>query len=172
MGRRGPKPQPSALKRLRGNPGKRRLNEREPKPQSGLPRVPSWLRPEVRKHWKKIAPMLDDIGVMTVIDGIALALLCEALGDYIRARGIVERVADEGQPFLTTTDKGNVIQHPAVGVMNKAWERVLKMLREFGMTPSSRSGLETGKPDDVDPVSLLMARLMARFNERRGGNGK
>ena len=44
MGARGPAPEPTALKILAGNPGKRKLPENEPQPQ-GTPICPAWLSP-------------------------------------------------------------------------------------------------------------------------------
>ena len=46
MATRGRKPKPTALKVLEGNPGKRPLNENEPKPERKAPECPSWLEPE------------------------------------------------------------------------------------------------------------------------------
>jgi hypothetical protein len=51
MGRRGPRPEPSSLKLLKGNPGKRPLNEREPKPPAGAPEAPAHLDEEARREW-------------------------------------------------------------------------------------------------------------------------
>jgi P27 family predicted phage terminase small subunit len=87
------------------------------------------------------------MGVLTVADGVALALLCDALVDFLHAAAIVK---EEG--CIARTDKGVLFQHPAVGVKNKAWERVVKVLREFGMTPTSRPGIHaTGKREKGDP---------------------
>lgn len=92
--------------------------------------------------------MLREMGVLTKADGLALALLCEPLVRYIEARDLVEAEAKgpDKIKFIATTDKGTVYQHPLVGVMNKAWEQAAKMAREFGLTPSSRSGLHATPP--------------------------
>ena len=42
----GRKPKPTALKKLEGNPGKRKLNTKEPMPGKGMPDCPKWLLPE------------------------------------------------------------------------------------------------------------------------------
>ena len=45
----GRKPKPTALKKLEGNPGKRKLNTKEPVPGKGMPDCPKWLLPEAMK---------------------------------------------------------------------------------------------------------------------------
>lgn len=45
----GRKLKPTAVKKLEGNPGKRKLNAKEPIPARGMPDCPEWLLPEVRK---------------------------------------------------------------------------------------------------------------------------
>ena len=42
----GRKPKPTAVKKLEGNPGKRKLNTKEPNPGKGMPDCPAWLLPE------------------------------------------------------------------------------------------------------------------------------
>ena len=41
----GRKPKPTAQKKLEGNPGKRKLNTKEPVPGKGMPDCPKWLLP-------------------------------------------------------------------------------------------------------------------------------
>ena len=55
---RGRKPLPSNVVRLRGNPGKRRLNDAEPRPAPKVPACPSCLGDEARKEWKRLAKEL------------------------------------------------------------------------------------------------------------------
>ena len=46
----GRKPKPTAVKELEGNPGKRKLNRKEPKPDKGMPTCPEWLLPEAKEE--------------------------------------------------------------------------------------------------------------------------
>ena len=48
MATRGRKPTPTAIKELEGNPGKRPLNAKEPKPVKKAPSCPKWLEPEAK----------------------------------------------------------------------------------------------------------------------------
>jgi P27 family predicted phage terminase small subunit len=118
------------------------------------PPVPPWLDDNERVHWNRIAPWLVECGLITKLDQVAFALLCMDLSDLLCAREIVDEIArTEGTKFITTTDKGNVIQHPAVGVMNKAHARVVKLLQEFGMTPCARAGIKiNGANSSDDPL--------------------
>ena len=61
MAARGRKPKPTALKVLEGNPGKRPLNDHEPIPPKGELKCPSWLLPEAKKEWKRLASSLEAV---------------------------------------------------------------------------------------------------------------
>ena len=91
MGMRGPVPQPTVIKQLRGNPGKRALPKGEPKPAAGrLPSAPRWLSDEAKREWKRLAPRLHAVGLLTEVDGLALAMLCEAFAQYMAAKTVVD----------------------------------------------------------------------------------
>ena len=45
----GRKLKPTAVKKLEGNPGKRKLNSKEPVPAKGIPACPDWLMPEAKR---------------------------------------------------------------------------------------------------------------------------
>ena len=78
MAARGRKPKPTALKVLEGNPGKRPLNDHEPIPPKGELKCPSWLLPEAKKEWKRLASSLEAMGVLTMADLTAFAGYCQA----------------------------------------------------------------------------------------------
>ena len=46
----GRKPKPTAMKKLEGNPGKRKLNTKEPMPEKGMPDCPRWLLSEAKEE--------------------------------------------------------------------------------------------------------------------------
>ena len=151
MGTTGPTPKPTALKVLQGNPGKRALPKGEPRPATGdrVPSAPRWLSEEARAEWKRLAPRLHAVGLLTEVGTQALGLLCEAFAQYMAAKTVVD---SEG--LLLVSEKGNAYQHPAAGLMTQARGELMKWAREFGMTPSARTRIvvdtESAEPSLAD----------------------
>lgn len=146
MGKRGPKAQPTVLKILRGNPGKRALNHDEPQPQSGFPPCPEHLSSSAREAWGRFGEQLAACGVGTRLDGVALELLCSAYAAYLDA---ADKVAKGGAVWVDTSGGGGIPKFaysPYWAVKNRERETLVKLLAEFGMTPSSRSGIHVDKP--------------------------
>jgi phage terminase small subunit len=77
-GQSGRKPKPTSLKVLQGNPGKRPLNENEPKPPPRLPRSPEHLSEEAKKEWRRAGKFLFQLGLVSDIDRAAFAAYCQA----------------------------------------------------------------------------------------------
>ena len=76
----GRKPLPTALKELEGDRGKGRrpLNKDEPMPPQDNVKCPAWLMPEAKKEWKRLAPSLISMGILTEHDMEAFAGYCQA----------------------------------------------------------------------------------------------
>ena len=53
----GRKPKSTAIKKLEGNPGKRKWNTKEPIPTKGMPDCPGWLLPDAKKEWERLADL-------------------------------------------------------------------------------------------------------------------
>jgi P27 family predicted phage terminase small subunit len=143
----GRPPLPTAVKELRGNPGRRPLNSREPKlPKlAGVPAPPATLREGPgRDKWVELAEILHRAGVLTSGDLHNLEAFCAA---YARWRRAEEEIEAGG---ITLRTAHGVIKHPAVAVAADA----LKLLHMFGaslgLDPSSRSRLavEAEKPEN------------------------
>src|SRR5687767_9643668 len=100
MARPGPRPTPTPLKIPRGNPGKRRLNAAEPRATAAVLRCPAWLDDAARKKWKQLAPQLAKLGLLTSIDGDALAGYCIA---WSQLRAASALIAKEGLTVETAT---------------------------------------------------------------------
>lgn len=143
MGKRGPRPTPTKLLKARGS-WRAKKRKDDAAIESGAPAKPAWLEAE-ESQWEQLVAELLPIGVITALDQTALALLCAALLDYLKARKTVE---EEG--ITVISEKGAVYQHPAVGIANRAWERVMRACREFGLTPASRAGLKIEPAKKVD----------------------
>jgi len=133
---RGAKPQPTALKIMKGNPGKRPLNKNEPQPEKKIPKAPDHIIGEAKKEWNRITRELFSIGLITEVDRVALAAYCQCYQRWVEAEeGIVE------SGLMIKTTNGNVIQSPLVGIANRSMQMMHKFMVEFGMTPSCRTRL-------------------------------
>lgn len=143
MGARGPLPKPTALKVLEGNPGKRPLNRAEPKPRPVAPKCPAWLLLEAKREWRRVAPELERLGLLTVVDGTALAGYCQA---YARWREAEAALSEHGLTFAT--DKGYVCVRPEVAIAQRSLQLVKGFCAEFGLTPSSRGRMTLPEVDD------------------------
>ncbi len=143
---RGRKPKPTALKLIEGNPGKRPINGREPKPPSGVPTCPSHLSASAKAEWKRLARTLNDIGLLTQIDRTVLAAYCQAYGRWVEA----ERRLAETPPILKTP-AGYVQISPWITISNKQVELMTRLMAELGLSPTSRSRLSVQVPTGAKP---------------------
>lgn len=135
MGRRGFPPQPTALVMLRGNPGHKKINYDEPKPDlltdsDKLAQCPKWLTGDARELWKRAAPRAIKSGLLTVLDLPAFEALCLT---YARWRAL-ERLT--GKDLELAIAKG--YRNAAV----KERQLMLQFGARFGFDPSSRSNVK------------------------------
>ena len=146
---RGPKPAPTHLKRLRGNPGKRALPQDAPHPAPALPAPPAHLGLVARAEWDRLAPELHRVGLLTMADRTTLAGYCALYQRW--------QEAEEGiTALLIETPNGFQVQHPNISIANKALELMHKYMLELGLTPSSRVKLTTGAPPGEDPLDAFV----------------
>jgi P27 family predicted phage terminase small subunit len=152
----GRKPKPTALKELQGNPGKRPLNKREPKP-TGVPTCPSHLDANAKKEWKRISKELLAIGLLTSVDRAALAAYCAAYSRWIAAEESIARFG-----LVIKAPSGYPVQNPFVSIANTAMDHMRKYATEFGLTPASRTRLQVEpKRTDEDPFKAFMTSIGA-----------
>ena len=131
----GPRPQPTALRLLRGNPGKRKINQAEPQHAALSLRCPPMLRdPLARAEWRRVAPGLIKSGQVTTVDRALLVGYCQKWAQW----QALETVAAE-HPFIVKGPNGKPIPNPALTLAFKAYNLLLRSSAELGMTPSARS---------------------------------
>lgn len=141
---RGRKPVPTAIKLANGNPGKRPLNNREPKPVTSIPTCPAHLTPTAKAEWKRVAHHLHTLGIISELDRAPLAAYCQAYGRWVEA----EKKLKETPPLLRTP-AGYVQPSPWLAISNKNLELMHKFLSELGLSPVARSRVSTTR--DIGP---------------------
>lgn len=141
----GPAPTPTALKIMKGNPGKRPLNKLEPMPEVGAPQPPDFIQGSALDGWNRITETLAPTRVLTLADWLVMAMTADAYGRWVDAR---EQVASTGGPVVN--NKGTVQQNPYVWERNKAFEQLEKLLPKIGLTPADRSRLQAAPQENTD----------------------
>ena len=142
VGKRGRQPTPTKLKLLRGNPGRRPIvDEPEPEVAAECPAPPEYLLADAALEWKRIAPELWRLGLLTLLDVTALAGYCTSVARWREAEAWLK----ENGTTVVLRDKDGRVKYvqkaPQVAIAKEALERVKSFGAQFGMTPSSRSGL-------------------------------
>lgn len=145
---RGRKPQPAAVKRLLGNPGKRKIHGDLPA-TPGAPPMPARLlvEPSAVEKWNELVPLLLNLGTLTVADGEALATLCEV---YAAAQACLLELRATGP--VMRTDLGGVKPNPAGPLYRGLVSLQASLMNEFGLTPTSRARLGGKEEKPADEV--------------------
>lgn len=131
---RGRKPTPRNLRVIKGTQRPDRINEDEPKVPVSIPSPPEHLSTDEADVFIVTARKLARMRVMTDADVDALSIYAVL---FIRWREAVARVREQG--MMVRSPNGHPIQNPYLSIANKAQSEMLKILSEFGLTPSSRT---------------------------------
>jgi P27 family predicted phage terminase small subunit len=138
---------------LEGNPGKRSLNSESPKPRPGRVSCPTWLSPEAKREWRRLAPELQRLGLLTPLDRAVFAAYCESYAHWRRAQRVIKE-----QGHLYVTANARVRQRPEVAIADSSLKAMKGLAAELGLTPSGRSRFSLPQPttdEDDEFVRLL-----------------
>jgi len=132
---RGTKPTPTRILENRGS-WRAKKRKGEPRPAGAMPDCPEWLGQEEKKVWDSVATQLNGLGVITRLDGAALARYCVYA---------VLWVAEAEKPTRNEMD------------FERYSNQLLKIEREFGLTPSSRTRLRVSgdNPEGGDYLRII-----------------
>lgn len=149
MGQRGPAKKPAAQHKKSGTYRSDRHGSVDLRAE--LPVAPPDLMPAAAAQWAVIGRELADAGLISNVDRTAFRMLCESMAIYLEA---MDEIQSKG--MIAYTDKGFPIQHPAVGIRNVAWTQIVAACKQFGMTPSSRTGLHLETKQEDDDVNRIL----------------
>jgi P27 family predicted phage terminase small subunit len=149
----GPRPTPTYLKLIRGNPGCRKI---KPEPQPTIPRKapepPDFLSDEAKAEWARVVPQLRVLGLLTALDTPLLAGYCQAYGRWIAAERILARLAAENpdtQGLTITGTMGSPMVNPMLKIARFCAADVLRFAAEFGFSPAARTRISAGISPEV-----------------------
>jgi P27 family predicted phage terminase small subunit len=164
MTKRGPKPAPVALRVAGGrDTSPESLDQVAAAKAAPMVAPPAWLLPEAKGEWKRLGAKLHALGLLEDIDRGAFSAVCQAYGLWERAEKAIAAARKEAEEkakaeggdlessavlsagLVRTTAAGNAVHDPLVSIASSARAEYVKVCTEFGLTPSSRARLDTGK---------------------------
>jgi len=173
MGRRGPKPEPAAVKEAKGNPSKRPIGsdpepvadaETEAPKKAAAPVVtpPTWLKDEGLEIWQRLAPNLTALKLLAQTDADAFARYCRSFARWLEMN---QRIDKEGLTVHIESKHGEWDRpHPLVLPADRLEVRLQAFEDRFGLNPSERQRIFAGRaqrpatgdlplPQDAHPSS-------------------
>lgn len=158
----GPRPMPTHLKLLRGNPGKEALNKNEPQPSRtpAVPDAPEYLVGYAMDEWYRVAEELYHLKLLTRVDIQPLAAYCQAFGIFRTAVETFNAMAGSDattRGLLIKGKNGTALQNPLVLTARQAANDMVRYASEFGFTPAARSRISN--IDGENPTSKFGSLL-------------
>ena len=157
----GPRPIPTQLKLLRGNPGQRRIRE-ELRPEQSLdvPDPPAHITGYAADEWYTVATELHRLGLLTKVDCAPLAAYCYAYGQWREAAELLAGMGSEPvKGFVIRNGSGGPSENPLIYIARKAAADMMKYAAEFGLTPAARSRITGGNNGDDEQGSKFAGLL-------------
>jgi len=161
---RGRKPVPTKTLETRNtfkiNPNRKRPNE--PEPPTSKPKLPRYLGATAKTAWKKLYKVLDEMSLLSSADHLSMELYAQAYQDYRKACVNVEKF---GQVIVTV--KGGrtyAARNPFDIVQERKALLLVRLLTEFGLTPSSRARVHAMPKQKNDPFTEFLKAREARIS--------
>ena len=107
------------------------MNENEPEPEPLPSKPPVHLSKAAKRYWAEAFKLLVVVGVLTELDGDTLSLYCESKARWIHSKKQLEK-----DGLVIIAQSGFPVQNPYLQILNKSHDQMMKILIEFGMTPS------------------------------------
>ena len=122
----------------------------------GVPQPPAHLNALGLEYWDVTCRELKNNHLLTGVDLGLVAGYCNELGVYKKACGITEQ---EGEVVLNRF--GDKVISPWYDVRSRALKQATQMGQLFGVTPSARGKIETGKRAPASKLELLQKSKIA-----------
>jgi P27 family predicted phage terminase small subunit len=130
-----------------------RVNFYEPRP-IGKPQKPDWLSPVAEEEWSRVAPILEQSGVLAAGDETMFAVYCESVA---RTRRLIAQSIDA--PNVIPSRQDSWVKNPIFGQVRDAVSELDRLARQFGLTPSSRSGIRV-EIAPAEPSTRILDRVI------------
>jgi P27 family predicted phage terminase small subunit len=137
---RGRKPTATVLKVLRGNPGKRRINQDEPQPADLSLECPDELtEPDARTEWTRVIVPAIQRGQITADDRIFAVAHCELWATWRS-----QLITAAKHAHVVAGKDGRPVRNPARLMANDTLKMLVRVDEVLGLSPTSRARVHVG----------------------------
>lgn len=145
MGRRGPRPEPAAVKKQKGSSrrpiGEDASPEQEAEALASAPKVtpPAWLKTDGLKVWERLAPRLIGQKLLFQIDAETFGRYCRNFARWLKMQA---RLDKKGEIYEIETASGIVRRaDPAYMIADRLEKQLMSAEASFGLNPAERQRL-------------------------------
>lgn len=149
-GRRGPAPEPAAVKKAKGNSGRRPIATAEIEaeankaaeeafPSSGGIQPPVWMNEDGRAIWESLVYRLSAMKILQLIDAQTFARYCQDFGRWVKLQ---KQLDDEGTTYESESPHGKYMRANPAFMQSDRLNRSLMMMESgFALNPADRQRL-------------------------------
>jgi P27 family predicted phage terminase small subunit len=146
-----PHPIPIELKRLRGNPGRRRLLDALAVAKlRAVPEPPNWMSSLAQQEWRRWAPALHQLGLLSELDLGCFSVLCVTHARWLECEMELESLRNDPA-------RREVLAGPLGRLAAQCARDSIKFMAEFGMSPSQRCKVAATGAEDLGKFRGLLA---------------
>lgn len=138
MGRRGPKPEPAAIKEAKGNPSRRKVGSDPAVDNTTNTAIkpPAWLKGDALRVWKRLAPRIAAMKLLTQTDAETFGRYCRNMARWLKLQ---KRLDDVGEFYEVETASGTVRRADPAFMLSDRLDRLLSSAEaNFGLNPAER----------------------------------
>jgi P27 family predicted phage terminase small subunit len=139
---------PTVIRKLEGNPGKRRMTE--DLAAIGYPEPPAHLTAEQLDRWQDIVAALP-VELLSRADNQVLARMAVAWATFIQTCTLINQAG-----LLTRGQNNEPVRNPLIAVRKLAVAEMEVCGNALGLSPLARTRLTAPNKEDSDPLSVLL----------------
>ena len=149
MGERGPLPQPFARRRNKRSASGKVVSV-------ARPAMPRDMPEEAKAEWRRVVPVLEEIGILTTIDRALLVRYCCAWADWVELQGLIRQSGK-----VLKGARGHLVRNPLWFQLQDAGTTVSELGRQLGLSPVARmrAGIAHQRPVDPNEESAGIAAI-------------
>ena len=149
MGKRGPAPKPTALKKSEGSYRADKDSSLEVDGFDEQVPAPEGLSEYAKGVWQSIMSEYVPYGIISANDLPLLHALCQAFDRYRKCQEMLDK-----HGYEVVDDMGNVNPSKWIDQADKCMEKVLKLCSHFGLSPSSRASIRMDPKKNSSKLKL------------------